>query len=147
MRARRWRDLVFTVLLYAPVLFPLAAHYLPAEGDPRIPTGFVQYDQPYYMANARQYLDGDTDGLRYALPFSADAASEPIHFQPQTALLAGLWWVTGLDPGLLFNLFGVVFGLLFVHVDCLRSCRAPTTIPLGRWTVLPRGHNVRSGAG
>lgn len=116
MRARAWRDLVFTALLYVPVLVPLAAHYWPAQGDPRIPTGFVQYDQPYYMANARQYLDGQTDGFRYALPFSADAASKPIHFQPQTTLLAALWWITGMDPGLLFNLFGLVFGILFVHV-------------------------------
>src|SRR5262245_66512262 len=71
MRAGGWREWFFAVLLYAPVLIPYAAHHLPRDGDERIPTGFVQYDQPYYMANARQYLDGATDGLRYASPFSA----------------------------------------------------------------------------
>lgn len=116
MRSAEWREWAFAVLLYVPVLIPLTAHYLPAAGDERIPTGFLQYDQPYYMANARQYLDGATDGLRYALPFSADPAPEPIYFQPQIALLALLWRVTGLDPGLLLNLFGLVFGVL-----CVRS--------------------------
>ncbi|MBL0129419.1 MAG: hypothetical protein IPP83_18660 [Flavobacteriales bacterium] len=114
MRAHRWRDWFFAVLLHAPVLAPLIAHYSPGEGDPRIPTGFMQYDQPYYMANARQYLDGASNGPLYALPFSADPGSEPIHFQPQTILLAAVWWITNMDPGLLFSLFGVVFGILCV---------------------------------
>lgn len=114
------RSWTFAALLYLPVVCFYAAHYAVGIADPsQHPTGFVQYDQPYYLANARQYLDGATDGLRYASPFSSLEAPEPIYFQPQVAALALLWKLTGADPGLLFVLFGAVFGVLCIH-RCLR---------------------------
>ncbi|MBK9176289.1 MAG: hypothetical protein IPM46_08115 [Flavobacteriales bacterium] len=105
--------ILFAALLLAPVVLFYWAHFHP-KNKGVLPTGFIQYDQPYYMANARQYLDGATDGLRYALPFSPSADARPIHFQPQTVLLAGLWRITGSDPGALFVAFGMVAALLCV---------------------------------
>lgn len=110
-----WPAWATVAVLYLPAALFLASHvWTRAPGQA---TGFVHYDMPYYMANAREYLDGGTDGIRYALPFSADHDNKPIHFQPQIAVLALAWWATGADPGLLFSLFGVLFGLL-----CIRSC-------------------------
>ena len=118
MTRDRWRQWAFAALLYLPVALFYIAHYsVPHQEPGLLPTGFIQYDQPYYMANARQYVDGSTDGLRYASPFSAQVDPDAIYFQPQTALLGWLWKITGADPGVLFVLFGVVFGLL-----CVRSC-------------------------
>lgn len=104
---------LFAALLLAPVVLFYWAHFHPNDAQ-AVPTGFIQYDQPYYMANARQYLDGATDGLRYTLPFSPSADSRPIHFQPQTWLLAGLLRITGSDLGALFMAFGMVAALLCV---------------------------------
>lgn len=111
--ARTFRHALWAVLLLLPVAGFYWVHLHPKD-DAVLPTGFVQYDQPYYMANARQYLDGGTDGLRYALPFSPDAAAKPIHFQPQTLLLAGLWRISRADPGTVFMAFGAVAAFLCV---------------------------------
>lgn len=113
MRSGVLRRAGLVLLLLLPAVLFYWAHFRPK--DPRlIPTGFVQYDQPYYMANARQYLDGRSDGWRYALPFSPSAAATPAHFQPQTMLLAGLWRITGADPGKLFVAFGAAAAIVFL---------------------------------
>lgn len=133
-KQQRLREWALVVLLYLPVLAFYGAHFAAGLHDPdRQGTGFVQYDQPYYMANARQYLDGATDGLRYASPFSTKEHPTPIYFQPQLAVLALLWEFTGLDPGVVFVLFGIVFGLL-----CVRTCLRVLDHLLGpsRWRTL-----------
>ncbi|HRH37534.1 MAG TPA: hypothetical protein PK760_04275, partial [Flavobacteriales bacterium] len=113
-----WKEWGFCLALYSPVLVFYAAHFAaPVVIADAIPTGFVQYDQPYYMACARQYVDGATNGLFYSSPFSAAEHPPNIYFQPQIALLGWLWSVFGRDPGMLFVLFGCVFGLL-----CVRTC-------------------------
>ncbi len=100
MTRDRWKQWAFVALLYLPVALFYIAHYsVPHQEPGLLPTGFIQYDQPYYMANARQYVDGSTDGLRYASPFSAQEDPDAIYFQPQTALLGWLWKITGADPG------------------------------------------------
>ena len=105
-------------LLMLPVAVLYGSHFL-THATGAWSTGFIQYDQAYYMANAREYQDGGTDGLRYALPFSSNYHNAPIHFQPQIALLGLLWKVTGFDPGRLFVAFGLICGLL-----CVRACLA-----------------------
>ena len=105
-------------MLMLPVVVLYGSHFL-TKATGAWPTGFIQYDQAYYMANAREYIDGGTDGIRYALPFSSNYTNAPIHFQPQIALLALLLKVTGWDPGRLFVAFGLICGLL-----CVRVCLA-----------------------
>ncbi|MBK7944710.1 MAG: hypothetical protein IPJ85_05095 [Flavobacteriales bacterium] len=130
MRSGVLRRAGLVLLLLLPAVLFYWAHFRPK--DPRlIPTGFVQYDQPYYMANARQYLDGRSDGWRYALPFSPSAAATPAHFQPQTMLLAGLWRITGADPGKLFVAFGAAAAIVFVLLSvCLLDQVLERTAPV-----------------
>lgn len=116
-------DVLRALLLWLPSLLPIIGHlYFGSRSDAQEATGFIQYDQAYYMANARQYLDGATDALFYASPFSSEESAPPIYFQPQIALLSAVWAMTGWDPGVVFNLFGLAFGALFVWLS-LRMLR------------------------
>jgi len=71
---------------------------------------------PYYLANAREYLDGGSEGLLYAQPFSFDLENRPIYVQPQILALGLAWRLTGMDPGTLFVLFGITVGVLCIRV-------------------------------
>ena len=78
------------------VVYALHAGYAPSGFQP---TGFIQPDQAYYIATAREMFDRGTFPL-YALPFSLDDASPAMYFQPLTALLGASVQITRLDPGL-----------------------------------------------
>lgn len=91
-------------VLALPALIPVARAYL-ACFHGKIATGFISYDMPYYMANAREHFDQGFQ-LTYGNPY-ASYGTPAIYFQPQTLLL-GLLQHLGLDPGLVFNLFGLV---------------------------------------
>ena len=58
---------LFCLALLTPVLLFYACHFC---GRPN-PTGFIQYDMPYYMANAREYFDRGGFRLFYSNPFSS----------------------------------------------------------------------------
>lgn len=111
---RGWRDWLLASILALPVVGLYAIHAVnapPGFG----PSGFVQYDQLYYMANARELLDSG-GGLTYGNPFSPDYTTAKVYFQPITAILAAILWSTGADPGTIFVAFGAVVVLL-----CLRT--------------------------
>jgi len=78
-------------------------------------TGFIQYDQPYYMANARQFFDGGFHFL-YGNPFSADPQTPAIYFQIHLFVLGLVQAVTGCDPGVLYVIFGFIAALVCVRV-------------------------------
>src|SRR5438874_9198648 len=44
-------------LLILPATTPYLIHLVVARSQGLSPTGFILADQPYYMANAREYLD------------------------------------------------------------------------------------------
>jgi hypothetical protein len=51
-----------------------------------VPTGFIGYEMPYYLANAREHFDSGF-GLTYRNPY--DSADAPrIYFQPYTCFWA-----------------------------------------------------------
>lgn len=105
-----WRAALLGLLpTLAMVLVHLLVHPAGLE-----PTGFLQYDQPYYMANGREHFDGGFH-LLYGLPYSDDPATPRIYFQPQTFLLGVVQHFTALPPGWLFLGFGLAAGL-----TCLR---------------------------
>ena len=111
--ARGWRAWLVASLLFAPVGWLYAAHALgapPGYG----PTGFIQYDQLYYMANARELLD--RGGLTYGNPFSPEYATAAIYFQPILLLLAAALRLTGADPGLIYVAFGAVSAIACLRV-------------------------------
>ena len=81
--------------------------------DDLIYTGFIQYDLPYYCANARELFENG-NGLFYANPFSSDPQS-PRFFSHLFILLVGWTWrLTGLPLWLIFQALGVIFGFLML---------------------------------
>lgn len=91
-------------LLALPALIPIARQYVSAYLQGRVATGFIYYDMPYYMANAREHFDQGFQ-LTYGNPY-APYHTPAIYFQPHIFLLGCLQHL-GLDPGLVFNLFGL----------------------------------------
>ena len=97
------------ILLSLPALLPLAGALLIPYLKHRVPTGFIEYDLPSYLAEGRAYFDRGFH-LTYGNPY-AGYDSPTIYFQPQTMLL-GLLQQAGLEPGVTFNIFGLL-ALLF----------------------------------
>jgi hypothetical protein len=94
----------WALLLALPALIPLANACLVPWLKGTVPTGFIQYDMPYYMASAREHFDQGFQ-LTYGNPY-AQYGTPAVYSQPQIFLLAILQHM-GLSPGLAFNLFGV----------------------------------------
>jgi hypothetical protein len=92
------------LLLSLPAFFPLVYAICSAWAKGLIPTGFIQYDLAYYVANARQHFD---EGFRltYGNPY-APYGTPAIYFQPHILLL-GILQKFGLDPSFALNLFGI----------------------------------------
>ena len=96
--------------LALPIYILYAAHFLfPPDG--LVPTGFMYWDMPYYMANAREHFDHGFS-LTYGLPFSPFEDTPRIYVQPMTLLLGTLQYVTDMDPGYLFAAFGFLMAIL-----------------------------------
>jgi len=98
--------LCMIALLLTPVVALYVCPYLFHNPDVSF-TGFIQYDMASYMANAREHFDNGYFRFSYSNPFSYSYESKAIYFQPQTLLLALIWKLTGLDPGVVFNIFGI----------------------------------------
>lgn len=94
--------------LALPAFAPLVAHYVGFASAGLQPTGFLAYDTPYYMANAREHFDAGGFSLVYGSPFSYDYATPRVYFQPLTLLLGLLGRLPGADPGVVFGLLGLV---------------------------------------
>jgi hypothetical protein len=103
---RWWASLA----LLLPVIALYACEYLTGWF-----TGFIQYDQPYYMANAREFFDGGFHFL-YGNPFSPDPHTPEIYFQIHLLVLGLVQVVTGCDPGLLYVIFGFLAALVCIRV-------------------------------
>lgn len=92
------------VLLSLPAFFPLAYACWSAWTNGLVPTGFIQYDMAYYVANAREHFDQGFQWT-YGNPYAA-YGTPAIYFQPHILLL-GILQKLGLGPGLALNLFGL----------------------------------------
>ncbi len=91
-------------LLALAAFIPAIAAAIRAWTHGLIPTGFVQYDMPCYLAQARQHFAGGFH-LTYANPYG-DYGGPRIYFQPHILVLAFLERLP-LDPGLVYLLFGI----------------------------------------
>lgn len=105
---------LFCLALLIPVFILYTSHYSSAN-----PTGFILYDMPYYMANAREYFDRGSFNLFYSNPFSSFINSSRIYFQPQILILALLWKITAFDPGTVYCLFGFIAGIICLRLALL----------------------------
>jgi hypothetical protein len=111
-RQRAWRWMA-SVALFLPVIVLYLCEYL--RGDGRSFTGFIQYDQASYMADARAYFQGGFH-LFYGNPYSPGPGTPRIYFQIQFLLLGFVQKVTGWDSGLVYVLFGFVAGVICIRV-------------------------------
>jgi len=124
---RRW---IFSTLLVLPATVPYLSHYL--SGGEALPTGFIQGDQPGYMAVAREYFEHGLSWT-YSNPFVPAYDGPSIYFQPQTFVLGLLWSLSRIDPGLLFVLFGFAGAVV-----CARVALALYEHCAGSWDLAAR---------
>jgi len=108
--------LLAALLLSIPALLPLGGALIVPYLNNRVPTGFIEYDLPSYLAEGRAYFDPGFH-LTYGNPY-AGYDTPVIYFQPQTILL-GLMQQLGFDPGVTFNCFGLL-ALFFAAVVAVR---------------------------
>jgi hypothetical protein len=108
---RRW---LFGALLALPAAVPYVSHYL-AAGE-AMPTGFIQGDQPGYMAVAREYFESGLSWT-YSNPFVPAYDGPAIYFQPHTFVLGLVGALSRLDPGFLFVLFGLAGAIVCARVS------------------------------
>src|ERR1700677_5134191 len=106
----RW---LVSLALLLPVILLYAANYLRDDGSSF--TGFIQYDQSSYMADARKSFDGGFHFL-YSNPFSPDAHSPGIYFHAHLFVLGLIRALTGADPGTIYVIFGFFAALVAVRV-------------------------------
>ncbi len=120
------------VVLTLPALLPLFLHFFYSSviwHDHA--TGFIQYDQPYYMANAREYFDDGNISLTYKNPSDFRADAPKLYFQPQSFVLGLIHKYTQIHPMYLFVAFGWLFSLLTVRVA---YSLLNEFLPLQNWT-------------
>lgn len=106
-----------TILLSFLLLLPAIAVYIfyfINSPQNHVASGFIQSDMYSYMAEARQYADGESNGLLYSNPFDGDKNAPKIYFQPQIFFLGMILKYVGLNPSTIFLLFGLLFGWLFM---------------------------------
>jgi len=104
--ARGWRAWLVSLVMIAPAAIPYLTHYFQAPAG-TVPTGFIVWDMPYYMANAREHFDNGGFYPFYGNPSSHRYDTDRIYVQPMTLLLGTLWRLTGADPGGLIAVFGI----------------------------------------
>ncbi len=100
-------------LLLLPVWLLYFAHFMISGAAG---TGFVQYDQAYYMADARAYFADSRFTPAYGLPFSPDPTTPRIYFQPLTLALGLIRRFTGADPGILYATAGFVLAICCARI-------------------------------
>ncbi|WP_435016131.1 hypothetical protein TA3x_003691 [Tundrisphaera sp. TA3] len=106
MPSREPRLWLASLLLAAPFFLPYASHFMTAPG--RLPTGFIQYDMPYYMANAREHFDNGRFQFFYSNPFDPRYEAPAIYVQPMSLMLGMILHATGADPGFLIIGFEIL---------------------------------------
>jgi hypothetical protein len=102
--------------LVLPSVLPLAANLYWAPQVGLEATGFIQSDQPSYMANAREAFDALCHGRRFAPlygnPYATSDTTPQHYFQPFTFALGLAQWITRADPGAVFAIAGVLAAIL-----------------------------------
>lgn len=88
---------LFALVLTMPMILLYLAYYF--NHSPSLtPTGFIAYDNVFYVASAKQYSDADQFSIFYSNPLNDSGNYPAIYFQTQTIFLALLLWI-GFTPG------------------------------------------------
>ncbi len=107
----RW---LLSFILILPAAVPYFSHFVFTEG--LAPTGFIQGDQPYYLANARGHFDSGSFSFFYENPCDPDITSPKVYFQPHLLILGVVIFLTGASPGFIYILFGFLAALICARV-------------------------------
>ena len=107
-----------SLVLLLPVFLLYFSHFMIINNGNN-PTGFIQYDQAYYMANARKYFDVGDFSIFYKSPFSPFYDTPSIYFQPIILFLGILEGISGLDPGIIWVIFGFFSAWICARVALL----------------------------
>lgn len=107
---RRLRMWLVSMALAAPALVPYVAQYCGTPAGQH-PTPFIQYDTPYYLANAREHFDNGDFRLLYSNPFDWRYEAPAIYIQPMTLILGVLLRFTDISANILWIAFEVVAAL------------------------------------
>jgi hypothetical protein len=116
------RNRLMVIIIFSILLAPISYYIYNLfgnSGNGTIPTGFIQYDQPYYIANALEYREMDEVQFMFPLPFSSDYENDRIYFYPQILLFGMILRYTELSPISIFLVFGLIFSILFIRVTVL----------------------------
>jgi hypothetical protein len=81
--------------------------YVRHYASPPIPTGFIQYDAPYYSANGRAAFQRG-NGFAYPNPYEFDAKAPVVYFHWYTWILGFGITRLGLEPGLQYVGIGLL---------------------------------------
>ncbi|MGC4036755.1 MAG: hypothetical protein QM764_12420 [Chitinophagaceae bacterium] len=103
-------DILFAFYLTLPVIIFFVCYWFNRPSN-LIPTGFIQYDNPSYVAYARQYLDAGKFHLFYNNPFNDSDNYSRIYFQTQTLFIAFLLKI-GISPAYILTIFTIVCSFL-----------------------------------
>lgn len=108
-------NLFLVTIVLLPIFLFIFSHYsLDQKVTGTSPTGFYNGEAPYYMANARQYVDYNFDNIFYGNPFSFFKVPQKVYFQFQTLFLALLLKITNFDVGIIWNIFGLICSYLLL---------------------------------
>ncbi len=99
----------WAVLAVLPFLSLHVAQYVRGPG---VPTGFICYDLPYYVANGREIFERG-NGLGYGNPYDPAAAPPAIYYHLLSWVFGCGVSVCGIPPAVLFLTVGVVAAVLF----------------------------------
>lgn len=117
------KNLMLFALMLVPWLSILVAHYA-GNGDQA--TGFIQYDQPYYVANGRAAFERG-DGLRYPNPSDSSVDAPVIYFHWLPWALGALVSQFGFEPGVAYTLLTAGLLPVFGWLTWLLVCRRATS--------------------
>jgi hypothetical protein len=132
LATNRW---LYAAIAVLPIGWLLGCYFIGAPPDTDA-VGFIQYDQAYYMAEARGHFDHGFHFF-YGLAASPDYDTPRVYFRPQTLLLGALLKYARIDPGWVYMAFGVIATVVFFR---LAVALYETVIGLGspaRYLVLP----------
>ncbi|MCA9085215.1 MAG: hypothetical protein KDA81_14220 [Planctomycetaceae bacterium] len=94
------RRVVFFAIVLVPWLTILVSHYV---GQGEQATGFIQYDQPYYVANGRAIFERG-NGLMYPNPSDPSDDAPVIYFHWLPWIFGALVAPLGAEPGIMNSL-------------------------------------------
>ena len=107
----RWRGLLLSCIAVAPFYTVHAAHFFLFDNA----TGFIQNDQPYYVANGREVFERG-NGFAHPNPFDADPAAPVIYFHWLTWIYGASVKFLGLDPAVCPLVLGAIAGITFARI-------------------------------